>query len=429
MTAILDPIDLESFLKLGYFLRYRDDLRPVDFSRVDRTRYDGWKERDLVQEGRRILRDAIVRDFEPGRRNVLPLSGGLDSRAILAVLLECTNAADLRTYTFGTPGTLDYDLGNRVAAAAGTSHTPLPLTEHRYSMAELEDLSRRVRGQTFLFHHPPLARLDEVVAGGDVWSGYIGDFFVGSHLPRRSSATIAEARARFLAGDRYVRSMELAHASDAVLMDQVEVEGIDPATVSLDERIFTLNHIRKSTAPHVLLAGHRYRTPLLDSEWVGFSMSLPEEHRRGLRLWKKILLELSPTLFSLPSKSNFGQPLSASRVRVLGAKARRRLRRRLGRTGRVDPNVNYLDFDHGFRSRGDLRAIARATLADLAARKLIDGIDVEDVLARHERREGDFADALIVLISLEVHLRTGASALVADRSRVSKPAPAERLEA
>lgn len=406
----MDELDLNSFLKLGYFLGYPDDLHPVDLSRVDRSRYEGWSEDELIREGTRLLREAISSLYVSGRDDVIPLSGGLDSRAILSVLRECTEASGLRTYTFGTPGTYDYEIGNRVAAHAGTLHTRLPLTEERYSAEELLDVSRRVRGQTFLLHHPPVWRIDALFGSGVIWSGYIGDYFVGSHRPERPSSTLQEARVRFVSEDRFVHSIELGSLPDARLAERVDVGGVAAGRIGMDEQLFLDNHIRMNTAPHVLLEGFEYRTPYLDGEWIGFAMSVPDEHRRGMALWKKILLALDPDLFSLPTKGNHGLPLTAERPRVLAARGLRRLRKALpGLPARTNPTLNYLDWNEAFRARDDLRELVRACLSALAARGIVEWIDVEELFRRHLRREGNFGDALVVLSSLELHLQAGSA--------------------
>ena len=44
---------------------------------------------------------------------------------------------------------------------------------------------------------------------------------------------------------------------------------------------------------------------------------------------------------------------------------------------------------------------------DLKSRNIIDWIDIELILKNHLSNKGDFADALIVLASLEIHLKSG----------------------
>jgi asparagine synthase (glutamine-hydrolysing) len=55
------------------------------------------------------------------------LSGGLDSRCVVATLLA--NGAPVRTYNFSWPGTLDRVLGRMFAERAGTRHAEIPLPE------------------------------------------------------------------------------------------------------------------------------------------------------------------------------------------------------------------------------------------------------------------------------------------------------------
>lgn len=405
----METLDLESFLKLGYFLRFDQDICPVDLSGVDPERYRGWSERSLIDEGLRILREVVGRLFPPGREHVVPLSGGMDSRAVLAVLRESTDASGIHTYTYGSPGTLDYDLGCRVARHAGTRHVSLPLTEHRYTAGELLEASRRVRGQTFLFHHPPIQPIVERFGDMVVWSGYIGDFFAGSYLPGKPARSLAEARAKTLQHDTYVRSTPLGRYGDEVLLPALDAPAADSGCqVALEEQLTVFNRIRKNTAPHVLLDGFDYRTPYVEPEWINFMMSVEPDHRRGLSLWKKILLELDRPLFSIPVKSNEGLGLHVGSFRRYGYRVQRRIRRSLpGAKQRLPANLNYIDFNRGFRDREDLRDLARSSLASLSGRRIIYWLDVEDILRRHQRGDGDFADALVILISLEMHYRAG----------------------
>jgi hypothetical protein len=46
---------------------------------------------------------------------------------------------------------------------------------------------------------------------------------------------------------------------------------------------------------------------------------------------------------------------------------------------------------------------------DLNQRNIIDWVDIETILNDHLAKKGDFSDALIVLASLEIHLKSGLS--------------------
>ena len=64
-----------------------------------------------------MLSRVVHASITPGRTHYIPLSGGLDSRALLAAAMEA--GAEVETLTFGMPGTMDYEDGNRVARAVG----------------------------------------------------------------------------------------------------------------------------------------------------------------------------------------------------------------------------------------------------------------------------------------------------------------------
>ena len=74
------------------------------------------------------------------RRNihVVPLSGGLDSRIILGGLLKKGLKDSIITITFGTPGTLDYDIGIHIAKQLGIYYEALDLTKVCYDEKSLQ---------------------------------------------------------------------------------------------------------------------------------------------------------------------------------------------------------------------------------------------------------------------------------------------------
>lgn len=395
---------LRSFLRLGFFLDGEPAVK-IDLSRVDLARYEGADDADLIREHERLLRQAVLRRFEPGRKHLLPLSGGLDSRAILAVLLEATDAGNLHTCTFGTPGTLDYDIGCELAARLGTEHQAMPLSAMRYDRDRLLDVSRRVRHQTVLFHHPPLEVWDELYSDHLVWSGFLGD-----KLAESPNAPLPDdqARAAFLAYNTYVRSTDLTDGNDAALHRILEHEEAQ-SPLWLEDELNIRFRQQRFIAPHVLALGFDYATPLADSDLVDFMLSVPIEKRRGGALYRRFLVASFPELFQIRTKANEGLPLTAGRARVLAHRAGRKLVRSFSPLKRRfrDPMVNYLAFGDAFRERSDLRSLATDCIEGLCERGLLDADVIRGLLKRHLEGAADHSDALIVLASLELHLEAG----------------------
>ena len=395
---------LRSFLRLGFFLDGEPTVK-IDLSRVDPSRYVGMDDADLIREHERLLRQAVMRRFKPDRQHLVPLSGGLDSRAILAVLLEATDAANLHTCTFGTPGSLDYDIGCQLARQLGTVHEALPLSATRYDRGKLLEASRRVRHQTVLFHHPPLDVWDDLYGDHLVWSGFLGDKLAESP---RVELSDAQARATFLAINTYVRSTELTDGNDAAL-HRILQRDETRSRLWLEEELNVRFRQQRFIAPHVLALGFDYATPLADADLVDFMLSVPTAMRRGGALYRRFLVASFPELFQIRTKANEGLPLTAGRAHVLARRAGRKVVRSFPALKRRfrDPMVNFLPWGDAFRERSDLRSLATDCLEALSERGLVDSDSIRGLLKRRLEGEADHSDALIVLASLELHLEAG----------------------
>ena len=399
-------LHLNSFLRFGYFLDYTPELEFRSDS-VDRGRYTEATETELLVEYAALLRTAVGRRLQHGRRNLLPLSGGLDSRALLAVLLETTPAANISTYTFGTPGTYDYEIGNLVARQLQTRHRSFPLTEYEYTTEKLLAISPRVRHQTVLFHHPPIDEVDRHFEDHTVWSGFLGDPLAG--FDGDPDRTPDEARRTFIEKNTYTRSTVLSHDDSEDLATALRIDGAESSGLLADDELNLRYRQLRFTAPHVLPLGFDYQTPFLDQDLSTFMLSLPLARRRKATLYRRLLTRTYPTAFSIPNKSDHGLPMSASRLRVLARRALRKVVRRgcPAALRPLDRMTNYIDFAVGIRTRSDLKKVFSNNLADLRKRHLLDWIDIDRLWNEHRSGQRDHSSALIVLASLELHLKAG----------------------
>lgn len=406
--ALSPLLRIESYLKLGYFIDYRGDDCPIDFGRVDRERLARMGEPELLAGALAALRSTFAAQFQPGREHVVPLSGGLDSRLIVAALRELTEARNIHTLTFGVPGSYDYDIGCHVAKHAGTRHTALAQDGFSHDWDELNDRSRRMSAQVSVFFSPPIWQMARLFGGAVFWSGYVGDAIAGSYVYPQPSQTVREAKLRYLKRRTIIRSQPLHRVPDEDLVEHVTGGEPDPGRLTFDEQVLFAEGVRKFTTPIVLMKGFEYRTPFINSPWMDYMMSLP----RSARLDEALLLQLSasayPDLFSLPTKMYYGVGPVLRRERVLATRVVNRVRklgkRRLPFLGY--PPVLYNDFDERFRDSPDLMSIARECLDALKRRGVVDWLNLEELWQRHQARRINIGDALAILTSLEINLRT-----------------------
>lgn len=405
----IDQADINSFLRLGYFLKYSNPTYSLDLTCGDKTRYCGADTQELVDIGIEKFKGAVARRYRSNQEHVVPLSGGLDSRAILAALLEHSPATRIRTYTFGTPGTYDYDIGNEVARAAGTIHLRVPLTKYQYKIDNLIAISRRVDHQTRLFCHPDVEKIDEYCAGRHIWSGALIDPLFGSHYHEEKASDWDEARRNFIREN--IRGIKLTDVPDEELFQDIEIDEIVSTRMALEHALDLLNRQLKYIAPHVLMKGHQYKVLFDDKDLVAFALSIDERLLKGQTLYKMMLLKAFPKLFRLRTKTADGLPLTAGHFRHAMHERIRRLRNRIVcyRTGfpNPNPNCNYIDFSRGIRERSDLRHVLFTSIQDLKKRGVVPWIDIDSIWEQHMSRKADHIITLIDLASLEIHFKAG----------------------
>ena len=424
----LDPIAVRAFLLMGYVPGTRTLFDSVDCLAGGRSlvRRETWQEegrfrfrqrpelsigtnQDLRTRGMSHLRAAARRSLGSAREIVIPLSGGLDSRTLLGLALELLSPRSIRTYTYGVPGSLDYDIGNRLAREAGTRHTILTLRPEPPSIDDLMAIARRTDANTDLF--PPIVWLNVERATGsdaDVWTGYTGDGLGGSfYMPDRPCSKMESARHLIgLESRLYVWAQEASeHESDALRLIQTSTKYDE--VLSQDEAVWFENHPERYTAHHIFLDGFRYRAPFMDDAFAEFMLNQPPVRRRGKGFFNELVSSAFPRLYRVPTRSD-GRRLDPRisrrtlghalwRSREMGTKVMWRVRAARA----AHPHLTYLDYNRAIREQPKFRALMRDLLSSLAGRHVVDRTRVDQLLTRHLRGER-LANTLMLLASLEI---------------------------
>jgi hypothetical protein len=397
-------ISIESFLKLGYFIEYSRERRPIDFSRIERAPHLNVPRHQLLRQGIDKLRETFAAQFVPGGQHVVPMSGGLDSRLILCALLEHTEARNIHTYTYGIPGCYDYEIGSLVAKQVGTRHIAFPMNRITYHRDDLIEVAKREDCQAVLFYNQPLREVERLFGGGLFWSGYVGDAVAGSYLFDPSSTSLIEAKRRHLTHRRLVTSVALHRRSDEDLVPYMAGGRQSPDVLTWDEQVLFDEAVAKFTVAHVLWEGFQYKTPLINSPWMDFMFSVPNRFRLDTQLMIDVGRRAFPAIFDLPSKNRIGHrfdtPEPVLRATFWMNRARKLAHQLVPKISW--PNSQYNDFNEAIRTSPDVRGIVRDAIEALRRRGICDWVDFDGIWQRHERRLRNHADALVVLASLEL---------------------------
>jgi hypothetical protein len=392
---------------MGYFMDYPRVRKGIDYSGIDKRSFQAFPFDELVRVGAQKLRVSLDGLFESGKDNVVPLSGGLDSRLILSALLECTEPGNIHTYTYGIPGTYDYEIGRLVAQKAGTRHTSIPMNAMSWHEDELVEVAKREDCQAVLFYSQPLRQIERMFGGCVFWSGYVGDAVAGSHLHDPPSRSLDDAKRVYLRNRTFVRSVKLSRAEDEELLPLIAGGSLPPETLTWDEQVLFDEGVAKFTVAHAIWKDFEYQTPLINSPWMDFMFSVPNQHRLGQKLMIEIGRAAFPKLFNLPSKNRIGHTFDTPDIVVKTTFWLNRVRKV---AHQFLPSVNYPpiqydDFNEAIRNNPSLRKVVHDSIEDLRKRGTCDWVNPERIWRRHDRRLGNHGDALIALASLELILK------------------------
>jgi len=301
--------------------------------------------RVAAEELARRFRLAVAKRCRPGERVGVSLSGGLDSRAILAAAPE--RGEPLPTLTFGRLDSLDVAIARRVAAVKGAEAHFFEISAHNWFAPRLDAVWWSEANTSLLDMHGVEAR-DEYRRLMDInLDGYGGDNIVrGDYLHGRESLD------RFDAG-----FLARFKQCDPSLLDGLEAF----APLGRSEYWGLESSARRWIAAPLFsdLTFMESRKPFVANDIVEFVYSLPDRYRYRGRLYQTMLLGAFPEYYRHIPWANIGIPIGRPRGAGRLYKMKSKLQARLagGFTGvpRRGP-VRYADYPAWLRI-GPARAL------------------------------------------------------------------------
>lgn len=320
----------------------------LDGSRMLFQRYWNWTDirkntgiayQEAVRELGRLWLRAVGRRLDD-RRVGISLSGGLDSRAIAAAVPR--ERRPFWAVTFGKKGCLDERIAARVCHLLGLNHEVVeldPQTWYHY----VERGVYLTDGQFNVVHNHAMNALYRAKSFFDIeLNGYLGGNTVGGSyldgLPRETGRVpymgqlyghlneggLAPGAQTRLFRSRYAELPELARQS---LAEAFEGGGFTEETAEcfiIQNR--GLRFIREGTVVGQSVLENR--KPFFDNDFIDFVYSLPDEWRRGSRLYGDMLTALFPEVFESIPWQKTGLPVTAGAIRKGVARYRRALLQR-----------------------------------------------------------------------------------------------------
>ncbi len=376
-------------------------------------------ESEIIEKGINALKQSF--NTIKNGRNIVPLSSGFDSRAILAELIERGLKDTITLVTYGEPGTYNYEIAKLVAQHFGLDHKIFDLTKHPITTKGLLETARNGSSWTFLFdaYYNSLI-CKEFGKEHTYWSGFIGGGLGGSHLPPHESDSWEKAKEHFIRCNRFFHSTNLL-PPDYILEDSLPLlPFMDQSFMSYDDQLHYGLRQKNYIERVILFKEYEFKTPFLSSQWIQYNFEIPRKYRLNKYIYKKILLKAYPEMFSLPTGNNFGGSLDISKQTFYFRKTLNYIHKKLSNSPAyytypsatfwkkltIYSKGNYLDFNTAIRERSDFRSIIKNTLQDLKKRNIIDWIDIDLIVRDHLNRTTDHSVALLLLAALEISLKS-----------------------
>lgn len=300
----------------------------------------GGTEHELGEALHAHLKRALTRRMRGVRKILLPISGGLDSRAMAGLLADSGFSGDVLAYSYGQASSRDVRYGRAIAKKLGYRHVTIPspddlVTQHMHEAAWYFDAEWSAElnwGPRFSHCHPSLGNTSSHV----VLSGMFGDLILGEFL--------GAGNYRQLCGDMHCPLEELVQIffkcnleygsllktrdlfqdeiASSVLDELLEIVRNTISPLESQRPFFALNrseflHRQRrhtATVAQSLEYDRKVITPFLDRDVVDFATRIPYEHLRGKTLYKHVIRDHLPVVAAIPYGKT-GLPLTPAPVR------------------------------------------------------------------------------------------------------------------
>jgi hypothetical protein len=357
----------------------------------------------------------------PADTQIVPLSGGWDSRAILGALLERLDSAQIEAITFGIPGQLDYDIGFKVAKWARVKHHALDLRTVDFTWDAILNSVKKSQ-----WTYTPDGFFNQQIAkyadghNSIIWSGFMGDSLTGRHLSEKLIHPDHHFK-KFVFSQRRLKHQQISQTlprlnkhwpasshNTTLLFDDLLDVGIRQIHCIAPIVLSDSNWRSWKTKSSGIIGKSTIIAPFADKTWAGYWLSAPHDQRRNQKLFFKLMDLKFAQLFSLPSKDSLGLPPDA-KTRYQIKRINHGIRKRIqGKAPwlriRSSTRNNYLDYDEMFRKRRDYKETLVTAFDYLKANDVVPWVDIDKLWKEHMRRRKDHGEAFQVLLGLAANL-------------------------
>ncbi len=396
-------------------------------------KYDTRDTEQLTDELGRLWQKAMDSRLKKDEKIIIEISGGLDSRAILAAALKTTPKENILLYTFGDEKSYDCEIGKIIAQTLGIQHIFLPAKKENFA----EQYKKSFLDSEGMIDATPYSSLqvDQSLRsfGQKIFNGFMGGEIMGpliflkiDALDLQTDADYQKAKDILLDHHRFndVQTIKLlfnpAYMKDLDVLSSFDKSVEDLQEINIEQlpnycaKWLYVNESDKYTS----FCNFRYDSlfeyvkPFLDTELVDFLLRVPPELRKEKKLYKQMLMKKYSELFELPTKNNLGLPLQTNHMRLYVKRVLWFGQRKLNSLSNhlvhhrlfFNKNQNYLDYDDLLRTDEQYQTFMRIMVEKVKKREFFDPEYIESLWKLHLSGRKNSAMIFGLLVTFELIL-------------------------
>ncbi len=412
-----DSSQIDCFMDLGYLLedntwhKYIKLIKPATIMEFDintkeltQKYYWKWSEikpqnisfENVVDEFGELWLDAVRKRFNPNEKIGISLSGGLDSRAILAAVNKLYPDYKGYAFTFGKPECDDIKIAKQCIAKTKWQHKEFYFTNDNWFKPRKEKVWF-TDGMLNMMHMHGSEFLNEVSINTDfVLSGYLGDVVCGASYIQSLDYLFNKRIDKNIAFIFYKN-----YASERWINDNFfDIDHVDPFLMMYRGRRF----INMSTLNVLSYIGTR--KPFFDNKLIEFIYSLPDEYRKTNKLYSAMLLKFFPEFFKEIPWQKTGKTIDKKIDSNFLSRTLRKVKRLPYKIGFLRDNHNYTNYKNWLKEREITKEITELLKKEKSQYQKYKDIDLyQNYFLPHLYGKKDYSEEILRAVTIELYLR------------------------
>ena len=414
----IDQEAVKEFFGIGHLLEDRTWFQGVELvppasvitfdikdSKIEHRHYWSWSdikpvniadERELAEKIGQLFKESVRRRVKRNERIGISLSGGLDSRAILAAVpKECQS---LNTFTFGCENCDDLKIAAKVSKIQGAKHHIFNLDANNWLAPRINGVWR-TDGNLNLLHMHGIEFHDEYKEFMDInLNGFTGDLIIGGsfldskYLDKKIDTKIISNLKKYEIKIKSFRNWYM-------------IDKIDP--------YFLCNHVRRFTnSGSISIASVlEQRKPFLDNKLIELVYGISDALRNESYIYNRMLLKMFPEYYKSIPWQKTGCPISypSNLIKLIKFKNRAvsKLKRESQRLGfSFKESRDYTDYPAWIRQEPARSFFEKMLLNEKALYfEYIDKDKIQNYVKKHMEGKANYHNELCLALTFELWLQ------------------------